>query len=145
MNANAAMIEQALKKKKVNDEDKPLYVIKDNKIGKNVEIWSKFGIVHHNREKMAFAACKECKAVYTFKPNTGTSTMSKHVCSKPPAESFAIKMYKQGQVTTGDKKKMTVAAAHFIYICIGGYGWVCMGGYGWVWVGMATELVGMGG
>ena len=104
---NAATIELELKKMPVDDET-PQYVINENKNGKNKVIWSKFGIVHYKGQKLDFACCKNCKAVYTFKASTGTSTIAKHVCTKLPAKSGAMNLFaRQGKAATCDKKKMT--------------------------------------
>jgi len=68
------------------------YMIHNNGPGKKSGVWEAFGIVYNcSNVKLDYVACKSYNKVYTFKTNTGTTTISKHKC---PVLAFEVAIAK---------------------------------------------------
>ena len=111
------MIKKELKKTLLNVADR-VFSLRKNHARLNSTLWKTFGIVQQYGKDCEYAACFNCKKVYTFKKTTGTSTMNDHKCLKGERlESRAMNVFAtKGVPTTHDKKKMTLAAANFYAI-----------------------------
>lgn len=100
------------------------YRLLANKVGKaTAKIWNTFAvIVAADGRKTDFAACKACLTVYTFKQNTGTSSLKRHVCTQETesqkeatrqAAGLMSLHFKRGTPSRADKQKLTTAIADF--------------------------------
>ena len=78
---NAQVIRKELKKTLPNDVDR-IFSMRKNHAGLISTLWKKFGIVEQHGKDCEYAACFNCKKIYTFNKTTGTSTMSDHKCLK---------------------------------------------------------------
>ena len=80
-------------------------------------MWCNFGLVFKNDKKLDLTACKNCKKVYTFKKDTGTTTMKKHKCrqNKKLDDTKLIEKYVVGskKLTKIEKKELNIALANF--------------------------------
>ena len=80
-----AEIQKELRKEN-GGKDEPAAVYRlINRPGKNkAVIWRTFGVVVVAADggRTDYAACKACLTVYTFKSNTGTSSLLRHVCDQ---------------------------------------------------------------
>ena len=114
---NAQVIEKELRKTSPNDAD-CAFSVRKNHAGLNFALWKNFGIVQQHGKDCKYAACFNCKKVYTFKRTTGTNTMDDHKCPKVESSgSGAMNVFvTKGVPTAQDKKTMTIATANLCAI-----------------------------
>jgi hypothetical protein len=75
------------------------------------------GIVQKKGEDLAFAACFNCRRVYTYTSASGTSSMTKYSCPENVTGKGNMNLFvtKKSPVRAGnDKKKLTQALANFV-------------------------------
>jgi hypothetical protein len=100
-----------------------VYRIADKSGTNKAVIWRTFGVVVFaaNGQKTDYAACKACLTVYTFKSNTGTSSLIRHVCDPQPLEQQQTSRgqgimnvhFRRGNASREEKQKLTTAIADF--------------------------------
>ena len=139
-----AEIQKELRKES-GSKDEPSAVYRlINKPGKNkAVIWRTFGVVVVAADggRTDYAACKACLTVYTFKSNTGTSSLLRHVCDQETESQkealrrgagFMNVHFRRGKASRADKQKLTTAIANFCAVdmrpfsVVGGHGFRVM-------------------